>query len=399
MSDLLGVLLTLVALLLLVPSVVFFLETMAARRPLPSTPTASDVPRPRLAVLMPAHDEATGIAASLATIVPQLAPGDRLLVVADNCSDDTAAVAVASGAEAIRRHDPERRGKGYALDFGVRHLAADAPAIVVVVDADCMLHPGSLERIATTCAATGRPVQALYLMRSPPSAALSTRISEFAWTVRNLVRPLGALRLGVPCQLMGTGMAFPWPVIEAAPLASGHIVEDMCLGLDLAEAGTPPIFCPDALVTSTFASKADGLATQRTRWEHGHLGVITERAPRALAEAIRNGDAAFAAMVLDLCVPPLASLVLMLVVGALVGLVFLALGGEGAPFIVCLLALILVSIGVATAWRRFGRDIVSLRDLAGVPGYMMSKLPLYWQALRGRQARWVRTDRDDASPK
>ena len=266
MSYLLGVLLTLVALLLLVPSVMFFLETVAARQEPTTAPIAADAPRSRLAVLVPAHDEASGIAASLATIVAQLAPGDRLLVVADNCSDDTADVAAAAGAEAIRRHDPDRRGKGYALDFGVRHLAADAPEIVVIVDADCILHPGSLARIATTCAATGRPVQALYLMGSPPGAALSTRISEFAWAVRNRVRPLGALRLGVPCQLMGTGMAFPWPVIEAAPLASGHIVEDMCLGLDLAEAGTPPVFCPDALVTSTFASKADGLAVQRTRW-------------------------------------------------------------------------------------------------------------------------------------
>jgi cellulose synthase/poly-beta-1,6-N-acetylglucosamine synthase-like glycosyltransferase len=350
-------------------------------------------------VLVPAHDEAIGIAASLATVVPQLAPGDRLLVVADNCSDDTASIAAAAGAEAIRRSDPERRGKGYALDFGVRHLEADAPEVVVIVDADCVLHEASLDRLAAACIASGRPTQALYLMRSPAGAALSTRISEFAWVVRNHVRPLGALRLGIPCQLMGTGMAFPWPVIARAPLASGHLVEDMCLGLDLAGGGTPPIFCPDALVTSSFAAKADGLASQRTRWEHGHLGVIVERAPRALWQAMRAGDAAFAAMVLDLCVPPLASLVLFLVAGGLAGLVVLAFGGEAAPLCVFALALMLVSIGVAVAWRRVGREIVSLRDLAGVPGYVLSKLPMYWRALRGRQASWVRTDRDDVAPK
>ena len=196
MTYFVGVLLTLVALLLLVPSIVFFLETTFARRAASFVPNAEGAARPRTAVLVPAHDEAAGIAASLATIVPQLAPGDRLVVVADNCSDDTARVAAAAGAEAIRRDDPERRGKGYALDFGVRHLAADAPGVVVIVDADCVLHPGSLGRIATTCVASGRPVQALYLMRSPPGAPLSTRISEFAWAVRNLVRPLGALRLG-----------------------------------------------------------------------------------------------------------------------------------------------------------------------------------------------------------
>ena len=399
MIALLGFVLTLVALLVLVPASVFFVETVCARRGSLVAPTASEGPRPRLAVLVPAHDEAAGIAASLATIAPQLLTGDRLLVVADNCSDDTAVIAAAAGAEAIRRDEPGRRGKGYALDFGVRHLQADAPEVVVIVDADCVLHACSLDRLTAMCIASGRPTQALYLMRSPAGAALSTRISEFAWAVRNHVRPLGALRLGVPCQLMGTGMAFPWPVIARAPLASGHLVEDMCLGLDLAAAGTPPLFCPDALVTSTFAAKADGLASQRARWEHGHLGVIAKRAPWALAQAFRTGDAPFAGMVLDLCVPPLASLVLLLVTGALAGLALLALGGEGAPLSVFALALSLVSIGVGVAWRRFGRPIVSLRDLAGVPGYVVSKLPLYWRALRGRQASWVRTDRDDVAPK
>ena len=399
MIALLGFVLTLVALVALVPAIVFFVETTCARREASAAPTASDRARPRLVVLVPAHDEAAGIAASLATIVPQLVAGDRLLVVADNCSDDTASIATAAGAESIRRDDLARRGKGYALDFGVRHLEADAPAVVVIVDADCVLHAGSLDRLVTACIASGRPTQALYLMRSPAGAALSTRISEFAWAVRNRVRPLGALRLGIPCQLMGTGMAFPWSVIARAPLASGHLVEDMCLGLDLAAAGTPPLFCPDALVTSTFAAKAEGLVSQRTRWEHGHLGVIVERAPRALWQAMRAGDAAFAGMVLDLCVPPLASLVLLLLAGALAGFASLAFGGEAAPLCVFVLALALVSIGVAVAWRRFGREIVSLRDLAGVPGYVVSKLPLYWRALRGRQASWVRTDRDDVAPK
>jgi cellulose synthase/poly-beta-1,6-N-acetylglucosamine synthase-like glycosyltransferase len=394
-----GVALTIAAALLLVPAGVFFVETVLARRREVVPSAAMAGPRPRVAVLVPAHDEAGGIGAALATILPQLADGDRLLVVADNCTDETARVAAAAGAEAIRRDDPERRGKGYALDFGVRHLRADPAEAVVIVDADCVLHPGSLDRLVRLCIAAGRPVQSLYLMRPPTAAALPTRIAELAWAIKNLVRPLGALRISVPCQLMGTGMAFPWPVIERAPLASGHLVEDMCLGLDLAAAGTPPLFCPEALVTSYFAATTAGLGAQRTRWEHGHLGVIVERAPRLLWQAIRTRDVALAAMVLDLCVPPLAALVLLLLAGALVAGALLAAGGMAAPLILCALGLVLVAAGVTVAWRRFGREIVSPRELIGVPGYVLAKLPLYWRALRRRQARWIRTDRDDVAPK
>ena len=99
--------------------------------------------RPHIAVLMPAHNESAGIARPLNAIRMQLQPGDRVLVVADNCTDDTAEIALANGAEVIVRNDAERRGKGYALEFGVRHLEAQPPEVVIVIDADCLVHAGA----------------------------------------------------------------------------------------------------------------------------------------------------------------------------------------------------------------------------------------------------------------
>jgi glycosyltransferase involved in cell wall biosynthesis len=127
-------------------------------------------------VLVPAHDEEGGIAAALATVVPQLAPGDRLLVVADNCSDGTAAAARAAGAEVVERRS-DLRGKGYALAFGVDHLRAAPPSAVVIVDADCELAPGTLDALAAELARSGRPVQALYLMLAAADAGLGRRMA------------------------------------------------------------------------------------------------------------------------------------------------------------------------------------------------------------------------------
>ena len=74
------------------------------------------------------------------------------------------------------------------------------PEIVVIVDADCIVEAGSLERLARTCLSTNRPVQALYLMKSPPDAGLKTKIAEFAWAVKDWARPLGllAIRFALP---------------------------------------------------------------------------------------------------------------------------------------------------------------------------------------------------------
>lgn len=391
---LVSALLTAVFLLLLVPVGVLLFQVANARAMHGATPPAA-TSRARLAVLMPAHNEATGIAPAIHSVLAQLQSGDRLLVVADNCSDDTAAVAAAAGAEVILRHDMQRRGKGYALDFGVRHLGMDPPRIVVIVDADCLLAKDALAHLASACHQSGRPVQALYLMNTPPGAGLKARLAEFAWVVRNLVRPLGYWRRGLPCQLMGTGMAFPWALIEKAPLATGHITEDLQLGLMMAGTGTPPLFCPSAQVSSSFPSDATALAAQRTRWEHGHVGVIASLGPRLMLQALGRRDGQLLAMVLDLCVPPLASLALLLVAGLAAATTLLVLGGPVIPLMLAALGILAFALGVLHAWRTFGRHIVSMVELLSVPLYVLNKLPIYARLLYSRQAEWVRTKRGD----
>jgi cellulose synthase/poly-beta-1,6-N-acetylglucosamine synthase-like glycosyltransferase len=388
------------AVLLFVPSAVLLIEVASAlgmKRRTVIDDGASQAGRPSIVVLVPAHDEAEGITATLDSIRHQLMPGDRLLVVADNCTDATSDVARASGAQVVERFDAERRGKGYALDHGVRALAAVPPEVVVIVDADCHVESGTIERLARTCAATMVPVQALYAMRAPSDAGLRQRIAAFAWVVRNQVRPLGLARWNLPCQLMGTGMAFPWPLLRDAHLASGHLVEDMQLGIDLALAGAPARFCPQASVSSNFPSDASGAASQRMRWEHGHLSMIRSAAPRLLAAALRRGRPPLLALALDLCVPPLAALVLALVALAFACAVLAALGGAQLPLIVALLALSAVLAAVAIARSAYARDLVSWADLLAVPGYVAAKVPLYARFLRRRQVEWVRTRRDRGS--
>jgi cellulose synthase/poly-beta-1,6-N-acetylglucosamine synthase-like glycosyltransferase len=350
--------------------------------------------RGRLAIVMPAHDEALVIAATLRALIPQLAPRDRLIVVADNCSDDTANVARREGAEVIARTDATRRGKGYALDFGVRHLESDPPDIALIVDADCEVTPGALEVLATTCASTGRPVQALYLMHAPPNAGLKTRIAEFAWVLRNQVRPLGLWRLGLPCQLMGSGMAFPWECLRTSALDTGHIVEDLKLGIELARGGHAPLFCPEALVTSRFPDSASGMQSQRTRWEHGHLGVIFSDAPRLLLESVLRRRLALFALALDLGVPPLALLALQLLLVWLAALASYAFTAAAGPLALATLGVVLFGLAVITAWWRFARHVVSLASLALAPIYVLWKIPLYAKFLISRQIDWVRSRRD-----
>ncbi|BCM24250.1 glycosyl transferase [Methyloradius palustris] len=317
-----------------------------------------------------------------------------MLVVADNCDDDTAEIAKANGVEVIQRTSENQRGKGYALDFGVRYLEADPPDIVIIVDADCIVHDDALNRLAFECISLGRPIQALYLMNSPGNDGLKTKVAEFAWVVKNWVRPLGFLRLNLPCQLMGTGMAFPWLLLKEADLSSGHIVEDMKLGIDFARLSKAPHFCPDALVTSTFPINAEGVKSQRTRWEHGHLGMIVKEGPALLRESLVKANLEQLFMTLDMCVPPLAMLIILIFAMSLLGAVLALFNHQLYPWLYVWSLLVTMAISVILAWLKYGRNILSISHLIYIPFYVLSKIPLYVKFVVKRQVEWVRSRRD-----
>lgn len=351
----------------------------------------------RLAVLMPAHDESQGIAAIVSALRPQLSAQDRLLVVADNCNDDTAQRAREAGATVVERRDAQRRGKGYALAFGMARLADDPPDVVIVVDADCLVQPGALRRLAAQAQQRQCPIQAHYRMDSPPDAGLMTRVSALAWRVKTYVRPLGWSALGLPCPLMGSGMAFPWGLLVRFELGSAHLVEDLQLGLDLTRAGAAPRFEPTCEVRSALPSSARGSRSQRTRWEHGHLGVMLHTAPRLLWQAAGQRSGALLAVAADLCVPPLALLALLLAAAASVSLGAWLLLGWTAPLVLALVACASFAVAVLIAWARFGRDTLSGRELASAPLYVMWKIPLYLGFVLHRQRSWERTERSPST--
>jgi glycosyltransferase involved in cell wall biosynthesis len=388
--------LALIAGLVSIPVAVFFTEILASLLPKREAPLASSdlgTSRP-VAVVVPAHDESSGILPTIHDILPQLAEGDRLVVVADNCTDDTAAVASATGAEVIVRNDRNKTGKGYAMAWAIDYLKKDPPAFVVFTDADCRIQPDMIEGLRNTCSSLNRPIQARYLMQTAAKSPVDHSFAEFAWAIRNWARPLGLRNLGCPTQLMGTGMVFPWKVISTAPLASGHQVEDLKLGLDLAAAGSAPYFFPSLVCTSEFPTSAKGADSQRQRWVGGHLGLIARMFPRYLILAITRLNFDLLVLAFDLAVPPL-SLLGIVVVGMFLAASLAWLAGFPATALMIATANLLVFIlTVLVAWWKFGRDLLPARGLLSIGSLVVKKLKFYRHLLLGgAPSDWIRTDR------
>lgn len=368
------------------PLGVLAIELAVAHLDAPPLPRAET---PRLAVLVPAHDEAEGIAAMLATLRPSLPAGARLIVIADNCRDDTAALARACGAEVFERTDPVQRGKAFAVAFARDRLRAEPPEAVVIVDADCAVEGDGIARLAAAAKATGRPVQSTYLLRPRPELGTMIGLSGFAFLVRNLVRQRALARLGVPAMLTGSGVAFPWDVFRDAPLATSALAEDYAISIALVRKGDLPAFLPEVATWSDPASPA-ATAGQRRRWEQGSVRNAFATAPGLLT----SGRGALVWLGLHLLVPPLALLVLVeLAVLALLG-VQAALGATPIPFAILAMLIALLAVLLLAAWARFGRTQISGARLLLIPFYILWKLPLYLAALVRPEREWLRTGRD-----
>ncbi|MEM8946050.1 MAG: glycosyltransferase family 2 protein [Planctomycetota bacterium] len=388
------ILLSAAAIVVSMPALVLGCECLLAMLPLRRDRRSEQVERPSLAVVVPAHNEEAGIAHTIDAILPQLTESDRLIVIADNCVDQTAAVARDLGATVLERVDDERRGKGYAIRYALDHLAADPPQVVVSVDADCLPLPGCVERVARAAHATGNPMQAAYIMQPPNQASPGTLISAFAVIVKNYVRPRGLQRIGMPCLITGSGIAYPWSLLRAVPHPESHIVEDMHYSVDLALAGHPPLPCMEALVESPLPDSQQAARTQRTRWEHGHLSVIQSQGPRLLLGALRQRSLKLLVMWLELVVPPLSLLVFAMVGAGAAIMVASWLVASWLPIGVYLLIALVGILGLSSAWWRFGRRALPAARLLSIPQYVLGKLSIYTKFVSAREQDWVRTARD-----
>ena len=350
--------------------------------------------RPALAVLIPAHDEALMIEATVRGARAQLAPGDRLVVVADNCSDDTAALAAGAGAEVLERFDDERRGKGFALEHGVRHLlAADEPPVaLVVIDADTRLLPGSLDALARHAGA-GHVVQADNLVERPAGAPPLLAVAELAFLIRNRARGEGWRRLGLPVQITGTGFALPLRLLETRSLGGSHLAEDLWLGLELALAGHAPQRCPCAGVRSPLPSSAAAAAQQRSRWESGRESAASEQALRLAKAAWTQRSPGLLALALDLAVPPLTRVLSRAFLASVFSL-SLALCGLASPagFLLASAGLFGLAGALALAAWVHGSQRLQLRSLSAIPRFVGWRIAARLRS-KARPSEWVRAER------
>ncbi|MFN8507548.1 MAG: glycosyltransferase family 2 protein [Dehalococcoidia bacterium] len=341
----------------------------------------------RLAVIVPAHNEEAMLGTTLDSLLAAAGePAAEIVVVADNCTDRTAAVARSRGVTVLERTDPVLRGKSHALSFALAHLAArpEPPEAVCFVDADTVVSETFFAAIAARLDAGAEAVQVHYEAAAGDSPL--SQLRRLAFLLVHRARPLGMARLGLGTGLKGNGMALRWALVREGFAGSG-ITEDAAMTLALARRGVAVAFEPRAWVRGHMAGSYANARVQDERWEGGRFGLM-RGALAAAVDSLRRGHPGTAAAALDVASLPLTLLGVLAVTGSVLVLV----GGGPWRFAIAGPAS-LASYGVLglAGARVSPRELGALLE---VPRFVAHKLRTY-AALAARRgpAGWERTSR------
>lgn len=351
----------------------------------------------RFDIIVPAHDEATGIAEVVKSLQRLDWPREafRILVVADNCSDMTAANASKAGACVLERHHPELRGKGHALQFGFDYCLSHAGAqAFVVVDADSRVSRNLLRAFAERLA-SGSEVAQVYHGVLHPNHDSRHRLMAIAYSAFHRIRSRGRERLGLSCGIRGNGWCITRRTLQQVPYSAHGLAEDIEYGLKLGMAGVRVEYIDEAQVFSSMATDAIGIVSQRHRWEEGRSSLPRLFTLPLLSPWPHSTRALRRDLGIDLLVPPLATIAL--AVGLLVAVgatARWALPGSPAPAVFLAFGMaagLALSVHVVRAWQLSGTGKRGLLELALAPRFALWKLALRFRP-KGA-AGWVRTRR------
>jgi cellulose synthase/poly-beta-1,6-N-acetylglucosamine synthase-like glycosyltransferase len=358
-------------------------------------PLAPSARRLRFEVIVPAHNEESVIANVVRSVKAVDWPADqfKVVVVADNCTDATAAIATAEGAHVMQRFDQENRGKGYALDFAFKASRARGWAdAVVVIDADARVSENLLESYARRFERGEHAVQVHYGV-SNTDASWRTRLLSIAKAAFHIVRSRARERLKLSCGIRGNGWAVTHELLDRVPFQAFSLTEDLEYGISLGLAGYRVAYADEAHADAEMVSGEKDSRKQRQRWERGRFALMRMKTLPLLRETLRRKSMVTLDLALDLLVLPLSYVALNVTVLLVIAMLATIKEPQLYPWIWlgvgCFGALML---HILRGWQLSGAGLQGLLDLARAPFFLLWKLAVMSSGRESKE--WVRTKRE-----
>ncbi len=335
----------------------------------------------KIAVLIPAHNERLYIERCIKSIKDSYQNGDRvdIVVIADNCTDDTKERALSFGAKVLVRNNLEKKGKGYALNYAFENLKDYN--LYIIIDADTVVSKSFLIDMIHGYKSGYEVMQGGYFVKNRVTSRNS--LMNLALLIFHGVRPSAKEKLGLSVGIFGNGFALSKKVIEKVPYDTFSIVEDLEYHLKLIKNRFKVHYIEEAKVYADFPISKSGQKSQRARWEGGRIFLFRSYFKNLMFE-IFKGKFYLLEVLLELLIIPISNYFLISTLLIL-----------GAYKFYTLYVYILLFLYVITSMYKFG-DKKDLYSLIFFPYYLLWKiLNMPFILLYSKKdSSWNRTKRD-----
>lgn len=341
------------------------------------------------AALICARNEAAVIADLIESLKGQTYPSEltEIFVLADNCTDATAAIARSHGVTVYERFNRAQVGKGYALEALLKHIREDRPAgfdAYLVFDADNVLAPDYLERMNETFS-QGYEIVTSY--RNSKNYGDNWISAGYAlWFLReSQYLNRARMKLGSSCAVGGTGFLFSRKVMEGMDGWPFYLLtEDIEFSVHHILQGVRIGYCEKAELFDEQPTDFRQSWRQRTRWTKGYLQVFG-RYGWGLVRGMFRGD--FSAFDMGMTIMPAFFLSVTGLIVQLAALALCVLDGDGLGDVLqatvqifgsmCGLLLILGALTTITEWKHIHATTwEKLRAVLTFPLFMLTYLPI-----------------------
>jgi biofilm PGA synthesis N-glycosyltransferase PgaC len=221
----------------------------------------------RVVAIIAAHNEEHEIANTLAALARQTRPVDRTIVMADNCTDATVAIARACGADVFETRDNTARKAG-ALNQGLAILERDSFDYLLQLDADTELEKEFVEEAVRELDADDElgGVCARFFPKYRPG--LLGALQRLEYTRYDQQRRRHGWRVNV---LSGTAAMLRNVALPEKPWSETSLVEDYVLTLDLQRRGWKARAGERMIAHTDSMPSVKTLWRQRIRWTRGTI--------------------------------------------------------------------------------------------------------------------------------
>jgi cellulose synthase/poly-beta-1,6-N-acetylglucosamine synthase-like glycosyltransferase len=348
----------------------------------------------RVVALVPAHNEQEGIVETVRSLQRQTRRPDRIIVVADNCTDATAALARSAGAEVVETVGNKHKKAG-ALNFALRSVLPRLQRhdVVMSMDADSQLMPDFIDKGLRYLAFSPRrgAVSGSYQARDDASVIGLLQRLEFAQGLHTIHDRGGRIHVlsGAACMFTVEALlavaerrgSRALPGVRGWIYHQESLTEDYELTVALKRIGYEPLNARDCTVVTDVMTSWKAWITQRLRWQRGTLDTLS------MYGWIRDTRAAWA---IEIWTYLRSVIPVVMVVFWVYALLF-----ESVTFQLTWLALMPVFVldQVVSAWKAGGRARLFAAALLPLWAYDTVQLWVYWRALlwhlRSTETIWI----------